>query len=416
MPSVSAALLSDARVLAAYLIFLGSYIVFALGKFPGLKIDRPGAAIIGATLMVAFRIVDAQTALGAVDFATMVLLFSMMLVVSHVRVGGLFDWIAALVIRKLRADHLLGAVVIATGVLSAFLVNDIVCLVMTPMVINLTRRLSLPPLPYLLAVASASNIGSVATITGNPQNMLIGSLSHIPYVSFMARLGPVAVVGLLASWIIIHLLHRTGHVTRTEAEAIAPAIVSDQKLRAKPIIVLALVLAGFLGGAPPALAASVGAAVLLISRSGDPGRVYAEVDWGLLVFFVGLFVIVAGAERAGLTTAMIAAVSSSGLHRLPLFVTATAVLSNIVSNVPAVMLLRGIVPDLADPHTGWLALAMSSTLAGNLTITGSVANIIVVERARAEGVDISFGAYFRVGLPVTVATLVLGSAWLWITG
>ena len=260
MPSVSAALLSDARVLAAYLIFLGSYIVFALGKFPGLKIDRPGAAIIGATLMVAFRIVDAQTALGAVDFATMVLLFSMMLVVSHVRVGGLFDWIAALVIRKLRADHLLGAVVIATGVLSAFLVNDIVCLVMTPMVINLTRRLSLPPLPYLLAVASASNIGSVATITGNPQNMLIGSLSHIPYVSFMARLGPVAVVGLLASWIIIHLLHRTGHVTRTEAEAIAPAIVSDQKLRAKPIIVLALVLAGFLGGAPPALAASVGAA------------------------------------------------------------------------------------------------------------------------------------------------------------
>jgi Na+/H+ antiporter NhaD/arsenite permease-like protein len=137
------------------------------------------------------------------------------------------------------------------------------------------------------------------------------------------------------------------------------------------------------------------------------------VDWGLLVFFIGLFIIVGGAERAGLTTRLLGPITAWNLHRLPLFVAATAGLSNIVSNVPAVMLLRTLVPGLPDPHRGWLALAMASTLAGNLTITGSVANIIVVESARSEGVDVGFTEYFRVGLPVTLATLVFGSLWLW---
>jgi Na+/H+ antiporter NhaD/arsenite permease-like protein len=152
--------------------------------------------------------------------------------------------------------------------------------------------------------------------------------------------------------------------------------------------------------------ASIGAAVLLITRTVEPRTVYDEVDWGLLVFFVGLFIIVAGADRAGLTAAVLR----------PMEMWNTAALSNVVSNVPAVMLLRTIVPSLSDPHSGWLALAMASTLAGNLTITGSAANIIVVERAAAEGVRVGFRDYVRVGLPVTVATLMVGSLWLWATG
>ena len=413
MPTVSPELLSDARVLAASLIFFGSYIVFALGKFPGLKIDRPGAAIVGAVLMVAFRIVDAPHALASIDFATIVLLFSMMLIVSNVRMAGFFDWVTALIIRWLHPHHLLPTVILTTGILSAFLVNDIVCLVMTPLVVQLTRRFSLPALPYVIAVATASNIGSVATITGNPQNILIGSLSQIPYVEFLVRLGPIALIGLVVNWGVVRVVHR--HRLSDIIEPRATGVIEASGTpRAKPVVVLALVLGGFLAGAPPALAASLGAALLLITRSVEPRQVYAAVDWGLLVFFVGLFVIVGGAERAGLTAAMLTPLSSWGLQHAPVFVGVTAVLSNIVSNVPAVMLLRGVVPGLPDPHLGWLALAMSSTLAGNLTITGSVANIIVVERAAAEGVAVGFRDYLQVGLPVTVLTIAIGSLWLWV--
>lgn len=408
-------LLSDARTLAAYLIFFGSYFVFALGKFPWMKIDRPGAAIIGAVLMVAFRIVGAPQALASIDFATIVLLFSMMLVVASLRIAGFFERIAEWSIERLQPRHLLPTVIFTSGVFSAFLVNDIVCLVMTPFVLQMTRRLGLRPLPYVLAVATASNIGSAATITGNPQNMLIGSLSGISYLDFAASLAPVAVACLFVNWAILHRLYLRGASDRVQVASVMSAPEFQHgRMRKKPVVVLAIVLAGFLMGVPPAMAAAVGAAVLLITRTVEPRRVYDQVDWGLLVFFVGLFVIVAGAERAGLTASLLEPIAMWDLHRVSIFVPVTALLSNVVSNVPAVMLLRTLVDSFPDPRAGWLALAMSSTLAGNLTITGSVANIIVVERASAEGVHVGFREYFRVGLPVTLATLALGSAWLWI--
>ena len=414
MPTASPELLTDAKALAASLVFLGSYVVFAIGKFPGMKIDRPGAAIIGAVLMVAFRIVDAPYALGAVDFATIVLLFSMMLIVSNIRLAGFFDWVATAIVQRLHPRHLLPTVIVTTGVLSAFLVNDIVCLVMTPLVISLTRRFSLPAIPYVLAVATASNIGSVATITGNPQNILIGSLSGIPYVTFLLRLAPIAIAGLVMNWAIIRWIHR-GELTHVVVPSDLRPTNAPARLRAKPVVVLAAVLVAFLFGVVPALAASIGAALLLITRSVEPKRVYADIDWGLLVFFVGLFVIVAGAERAGLTMALLEPLSRWGLQKTPLFVAVTATLGNIVSNVPAVMLLRGVVPQLADPRGGWFALAMASTLSGNLTVTGSVANIIVVERAAAEGVTVGFRDYVAVGIPLTIATLVFGTLWLALT-
>jgi Na+/H+ antiporter NhaD/arsenite permease-like protein len=416
MPQLNPALLSDAKILAAYAIFAGSYFVFALGKFPWMKIDRPGAAIIGAVLMVAFRIVGSQEALQSIDFATIVLLFSMMVVVANLRLGGFFERIAEWIVERLHPNHLLPTVVFTCGLLSAFLVNDIVCLVMTPFVLQMTRRLELPPAPYLVAVATASNVGSVATITGNPQNMLIGSLSGISYVEFIGHLGPVAAAGLLVNWAVIYGLNLRGAVDRVPvAQALSAPEFQSEPMRKKPVVVLLVVLAGFLAGVPPAMMGAIGAALLLITRTVEPRRVYDEIDWGLLVFFVGLFVIVAGADRAGLTASLIEPVAAWDLHRLPIFVSVTAILSNLVSNVPAVMLLRTVVESFPDPHDGWLMLAMASTLAGNLTITGSVANIIVVERAAAEGVTIRFRDYFRVGVPVTLATLVLGSVWLWVS-
>jgi Na+/H+ antiporter NhaD/arsenite permease-like protein len=412
MPLVPSAALSDARILAAYIIFLASYLVFALGKFPGLKIDRPGAAIVGAVAMFTFRILEPDDSLKFINFSTLVLLFSMMLIVGNLHLVGFFEWNAEMVLRRLKPSQLLPAVIFTSGFLSAFFVNDIVCLVMVPFVVSITRRMRLSPLPYLLAVATASNIGSVATITGNPQNMLIGSFSRISYRDFLFHLGPVAVIGLGLDWAILHWMHMRKAAPRSQAagEAI-PLPALDLSRLTKPVIVVSIVVIGFFAGVPPAMMAALGAAALLITRTLEPQKLYREVDWGLLVFFVGLFLIVGGAENAGIVHKMLELAQHWNLQKLGVFAIVVGCVSNVVSNVPAVMLLKSLIPGFNDPHTAWLALAMASTLAGNLTITGSVANIIVVESAKPD-VEIGFWDYFRAGLPVTVATLGVGIAWL----
>jgi len=404
----------DARVFAAYVIFLSSYLVFAIGKFPGLKIDRTGAAIVGAVAMVAFRVVRSSDALRFIDFSTLVLLFSMMLIVGNLRLVGFFEWNAEAVLRRLKPTQLLPAVIFTCGFLSAFFVNDIVCLVMVPFVLSVTRRMRLQPLPYLLAVATASNIGSVATITGNPQNMLIGSFSGIRYYDFILRLGPVAVVGLFLDWAVLHWIHMRNIALQPKVDERIPLPALDLSRLTKPVVVVTAVVIGFFLGVSPAMMAALDAAVLLITRTLEPRKLYQEVDWGLLVFFVGLFLIVGGAENAGIVGRLLGLAERWNLQRLGTFTVVVALFSNIVSNVPAVMLLKSLIPGFSNPHTAWLALAMASTLAGNLTITGSVANLIVVESAKPE-MEIGFWDYFRVGLPITLVTLLVGWAWLaWI--
>ena len=404
--------LSDVNLVAAYSIFIASYFVFALGKFPGLKIDRPGAAIIGAVAMVAFGIVPPSGALRFIDFPTLVLLFSMMLIVGNLHLVGFFEWNVEFVLRRLKPAHLLPAVVFASGVFSAFLVNDIVCLVMVPFVLAITRRMKLAPLPYLLAVATGSNVGSVATITGNPQNMLIGSFSGIGYRDFFLHLGPVALVGLILNWTVLHWMYMRGRTRVMSAEAI-PLPPRGLSRSIKPAIMVTVVIAGFLGGVPPAIMAALGAAALLITRTTEPRKLYDQVDWGLLVFFVGLFLIVGGAENAGIVARLLAFARHWNLQRLDVFAIVVVLFSNFVSNVPAVMLMKSLVPGFSDPHTAWLALAMASTLAGNLTITGSVANLIVVETAKPD-VHIGFWDYFRAGFPIALVTLLFGLLWLYV--
>jgi Na+/H+ antiporter NhaD/arsenite permease-like protein len=404
----------ETSLVAAYIIFVASYLVFALGKFPGLKIDRPGAAIIGAVAMVAFRIVPPHEALHFIDFPTIVLLFSMMLIVGNLHLVGFFEWSVEYVLRRLKPAYLLPAVVFASGLFSAFLVNDIVCLVMVPFVLTITRRMKLTPLPYLLAVATGSNVGSVATITGNPQNMLIGSFSRIRYLDFLFHLGPVALVGLFVNWAVLHWIFMRGHTREAPAGPIQLPL-RDLSALTKPVLAVAAVIAGFLLGVPPAMMAALGAAALLITRTTEPRKLYDEVDWGLLVFFVGLFLIVGGAENAGIVARLLGLARHWNLQRLDIFTLVVVIFSNLVSNVPAVMLLKSLVPGFANSHTAWLVLAMASTLAGNLTITGSVANIIVVETAKPD-VHIGFWDYARVGLPITILTIALGLGWLALTG
>jgi Na+/H+ antiporter NhaD/arsenite permease-like protein len=404
--------LSELATISTYAVFVASYVVFALGKFPGMKIDRPGAAIIGAVLMFMTGAVRVENSLRLIHFGTIVLLFSMMLVVAYLHLAGFFDWVTELVVTRLKPHHLLPTVIFLSGLLSAFFVNDIICLVMVPFVLKVTGRMGIKPIPYLLAVATASNIGSTATITGNPQNILIGSFSGVGYRDFLWHLGPVALVGLFLDWFVLWWLYFRGQVHDVRTQPGVHGVKIEHAALLKAGIVAALVLAGFLAGFSPPLVASVGAAVLLITRTRDPHLVYEEVDWGLLVFFVGLFLIVGGAENAGLTNHLLGFGERFNLQHLGVFTLVTAILSNLVSNVPAVMLLKSLVTQFADTHSAWLILAMASTLAGNLTITGSVANIIVVERAQKTAV-ITFLDYFRIGLPVTLLTLLFG--WLWLS-
>ena len=399
------------QIIAAWTIFLASYFVFAFGRLPATRIDRTAMAVIGAVTMFVFGILSPHTAIESVDFNTLVLLFAMMLIVASLHLAGFFDWVANRVILHLSPRQLLPGVIFTSGVLSAFLVNDVVCLFMAPLILDICKRMGVRPLPYLLALATASNIGGAATLTGNPQNMLIGTVSGVGYRHFLAHLGPISVVGLLIEWAVMYWFHLRSKASVVE---LPQSLSTDQTPRAAtnlrllwPVIVTVAVLIGFFLGFHPPLVAAAGGALLLVRRTRDPRDIYGDVDWSLLVLFLGLFLIVGGAEQAGITSTLTQAAERLNLHNSVIFVSVVALLSNLVSNVPAVMLLKNLIPQLHDPHTMWLMLAMSSTLAGNLTIPGSVANIIVVEKARTV-THISFFEYMKTGVPITIATILFG--------
>ena len=388
--------------IAAVVILVATYVGVAAGGVPGLRLDRAGVAFLGGAAMIALGPLSLDEAFRAIDFDTIALLVGMMIVVAHLKVSGAFRALGSLAIEHAHAPFvLLVTITILAGVLSAFLVNDAICLVMTPIVMQVVRALGRNPVPYLVATATASNCGSVATITGNPQNMVIGATSKISYPAFALALSPVAVFGLIAVVVVVWLVFRKEF--RTDG-AISPHL-RPGRMHAGQVVKASLVCAGlaiaFFAGVPPAEAAVVGGAILLFTRQIKPMRIYREIDGPLLLLFAGLFIVVAGGERALLTPDRVAMAKSLGLDvpwRLSIF---TTVLSNIVSNVPAVLILRPFIPSFPDPQRAWLVVAMASTLAGNLTLIGSVANLIVAERARAEGVPMSFWAYFKVGLPLT---------------
>ncbi len=398
----------------AVLIFAATYLVMALGRLPGWRLDRAGAALLGASLMVGLGVLDIGQAFAAIDMRTITLLLGVMIVVANLRLSGFFRLATAFVVTRARSPlTLLVGVTAVTGVLSAFLVNDTVCLVMTPLVLDLVKRLRRKPVPYLLAVAMASNAGSVATITGNPQNIIIGAISHLTYVRFVAALAPVALVALVLTAGLIALAHRDEFFGGAMLEPLPPRPVRYHRgLVIKTLAVTVGMVAAFFLGLPVARVAILAGALLLVTRRIKPEKVYFDIDWPLLVMFAGLFIVVDGLEKAVLGPDVIAAVGHLHLSAVPLLSAVTAVLSNLVSNVPAVLVLRPFVAGFADPDRAWLVVAMASTLAGNFALVGSVANLIVVERARREGVPIGFWSYFRVGAPLTVLTIAFGAWWL----
>jgi Na+/H+ antiporter NhaD/arsenite permease-like protein len=400
-------------MITAVLIFVATYIVMAVGELPGFYLDRAGAALLGASLIVATGLLTLDDAYRAVDVDTIALLLGMMIVVANLRLSGLFRLVNNWVVP--RAGHplaLLATVTLVSGFFSAFLVNDAICLALTPLVLDFVTRLRRNPVPYLLAVAMASNVGSTATITGNPQNIMIGSFSQIPYTTFSSALWPVAAAGLALVIILIALFFPAEFWTRERIRGEAQAARAHLPLLTKSLLVVLVMVAAYFAGQTPAKVALIAGAILLITRRVKSEKVYRQIDWPLLLMFMGLFIVVAGFEKAVLTPEVMSAVNNLHLDRIPVLSLITAALSNLVSNVPAVLLLKPFVANLPDPQRVWLTIAMSSTLAGNLTVVGSVANLIVAQVARAHGVRISFWDYAKVGAPLTVLTIFIGVMWL----
>jgi Na+/H+ antiporter NhaD/arsenite permease-like protein len=405
--------MSSFATIAAAVIFLATYAIVAIGKIPVYRIDRAGAALLGGSLMVGVGVLSADEAYAAINFDTITLLLGMMIVAANLRVSGFFRLVNHWVARHVRHPlALLAAVLLVCGAFSAVLVNDTVCLVMTPLVLDVVLRLKRNPMPYLLAIAMGSNIGSVATITGNPQNMIVASLSQVPYGAFAAALAPVAAAGLAVTLLLIAVVYRAEFFAggRFDGETRPPRY--HAKLLIKTVLVVAVMIALFFMGQPVAKVAIVGGAFLLLTRRVNPGKIYREIDWPLLVMFAGLFIVVAGFEKAIVTPDVAAAIGRLHLDNAAALTAVTAALSNLVSNVPAVLVLKPFVANLHDPQRAWLTIAMASTLAGNFTLVGSVANLIVAYRAANRGIEIGFWTYFKVGAPLTLATLAIGLAWL----
>jgi Na+/H+ antiporter NhaD/arsenite permease-like protein len=396
----------------ATLVFVFTYVAFSVGRVPGLRSDRVAAAIIGAVLLVAFRVLSLSEAQASIDGGTLGLLFAMMVLSAALDVSGTFALVGWWVTRRARSPlALLAAVSIASAVLSAFLINDVVCIAFTPLVLRIAEALDRDPKPYLLALATSSNIGSVATVTGNPQNILIASLSHISYAQFAMALAPVAAIALVLNVAVVWVVYRRtlGDPSLTPKREKRPHVYGRWAWKSG-LLTLA-VLVAFVAGVPPVMAALLGAASMMLTRAVDPKRLYVRVDWTLLALFAGLFVIVAGVEKAGLAERLLVVLEPMHPQSVWGFTAIAAILSNVVSNVPAVMVLKSIVPHLPNQQSAWLTLAMASTLAGNLTLPGSLAAVIVAERAKGRA-TISFLDFLKVGMPTGVLSLVVGAAWL----
>jgi len=354
-----------------------------------------------------------------------VFLLGVLILTAYLELGGFFEWIAARIVRYARAPASLLAVVVAvSGLLSAFFVNDTICLVLPPLVLAVVRSLALEPLPYLLAIALGSNVGSAMTPTGNPQNMLIGVASGISFVRFVGTLALPSLGGLAIVFGVLAFVHRRALAaaprrltTGASADAERPF---DGVLVTKALVLFGGALVGWLAGLSLPLIAISAAALLIAIARRDPSEAFANVEWELLLFFGALFVVMRGVRDVplvqDLTSASGASLSGARLHDAGIVSAAMLALSNLVSNVPAVILWLPVVPRTAHPNFIWLVMAMSSTFAGNLTLIGSMANLIVAERAATRGVRIGFVDYLKVGVPVTIATMLWGVLWIVILG
>jgi Na+/H+ antiporter NhaD/arsenite permease-like protein len=389
-----------------YVVIGLTYIGLGLGYIPGMRMNRASIALVGASLLMALGALDLKAAWGAIDYKTLIFLFGMMVISANLAASGFFQLALDKVIHSIRSPFgLLIVLTLGSAILSAFFLNDTIALILTPLTLGLAQALNLNPIPYLLALAGATNLGSVATLSGNPQNILIGSFSGISYLEFAKALTPIALVSLSIQLGLLWWLYPDVRSMKSCLSGTSLRYRVFKPLLTKSLFITTGLLVAFLIGIPPAQATLIAAGLMFITRRIKPQRILNKVDWDLLVMFSGLFIVTAGVEKLGILNLF------SGLVHTPLSILGvTALLSNLVSNVPAVLLLQHLIPH-PDTKT-WLLLAAGSTLAGNLTLLGSVANLIVAEAVAKQGYHLSFWEHLRFGLPLTVLTLILAYWWI----
>ncbi len=405
--------------LTALLIFIITYIGIIFTRLPKINIDRPSAAFFGAVAMIVFGVLSLEEAVKAIDYNTIALLLGMMIIISVLQLDGFFSLIAQKALSWSRTPlRLLVIITFVTGIASAFLVNDAVVLLFTPVIIAICRASSLNPVPYLIAEILSANIGSTMTITGNPQNMLIGISSDIDYATFFFKLLPVSVLGMAMIVVVVRWFYRSHFSAKA---VIAPNGYKFEykynSMKFSVPVFLGVVILFFLGKllhlSIPVIALA-GASFILIFGKVKPSLVIKNVDWVLLLFFASLFIVVEGAVKAGLLDFFIQSEVLTAdfggivkLHGLSLF------LSQIVSNVPYTVMMLPVLKPISSEIL-WLSLASASTLAGNATIIGAMANLIVIESAEKEQVKIGFGEFFKIGFVVTLLSFVISMAVLWL--
>jgi Na+/H+ antiporter NhaD/arsenite permease-like protein len=396
----------------AIAIFAVTYALIALRRLDWLGIDRPAAALMGAALCVALGVLGPAEAIDAIDGPTLLLLFGVMGMGAFLAVDGFFDGIEGHLVRFARTPaRLLRLIVWGSGILAAFITNDAVCVLGAPLVVALIRKHRLPPLPFLIGIATASNTGSAATLVGNPQNMLCGVLGDLSYGEHLVLVGPVALAGLAINDALLAFMFRR----ELAGPALEPvAVVPLQRRSFVTLGVIGLTAVVYTLGADLAWTSAGGFVALMLLHRRDVKPLWTKIDWSILLFFAGLFVVVHAFVESGAPAAFFAEFPLEGGSDLAGTLRLSAIFlvgSNVVSNVPFILVVRDSMGTLADPRIGWEILAMASTFAGNLTLLGSVANIIVAEAGREVG-GIGFFQYLRVGFPLAILTTLLGALWI----
>lgn len=409
-------------------LFVMAYALIVGPRLRWLPLDRPAGAMVGAVAFVVCGVESPAQALGAVNLDTLVLLFGLMGVGAVLAAVGLLDRVSDAALRRCHTPQaLLAALVWGAGGLSAVITNDAVCVLGAPIVVRWIERRQLPAFPFLLALATASNTGSVATLVGNPQNMLCASLGGLDYRTYLLHMLPVALGGLALNHVAIAWLFR--RELRSPLAAAGAALTSAARPRSRkdgrlgnvaPGLVLLGSVAAYLAGAPLPFTAVAGFTVLLVTVRAAPHEIWPRIDWTVLVFFAALFVIVDGFVRSGgagvLLSALPLSVHGDSFRDVVRNAAVFLLGSNVVSNVPFILVVEPELQRFSQPLLGWELLAMASTFAGNMTLLGSVANIIVAERGAAHG-GLPFWRYLRVGLPLALLSTAFGAAWLfWVVG
>ena len=403
-------------LIKSLLIFALTYIIISAQKMKWHRLDRPSGALLGAVLMVLCGVMTLDEAYRSIDFNTILLLLGMMILIAYLKIANCFKYLSYLLISHAGSPFLLLCfVVFSSGILSALFVNDTICLMFTPLLILALSRTRLNPVPYLIALATSSNIGSVVTLTGNPQNMLVGIFSKIPYLTFTWRLLPIGVLSLCANTLVIYGLFRK----EVGLGRLNPIVLEkpplDMILTVKSLGVLFFIFLGFVFTGNLPLSAITGGLALTIISGIKPRDALEMVDWTLLVFFSGLFIVVGGVNKAGVLTLVYNAVEpylgKTASGQIVNFSIFSVIASNLVSNVPFVLVSVAWIDKFIDPKTLWYTLAMSSTFAGNLTIMGSVANMIVMELSK-EHVHVGFWDFFKVGFITTIVSTGIGIGFL----